>query len=313
MKWQLKAKIQNLVNIFPSSLSYSTYYWIQRNFGGLRKDRLSPINRLEAGIESVKRIEQVGRSPVGATFLEIGTGRRLNTPLAFWLLGAEKVITVDLNPYLKEELVRADLDYLIKNKTEIESLFENRIFNNRLDALLEFIESPYQIKALLEFLKIEYIAPGDASHLNLPENSVDFHTSYTVLEHIPPEIIKAILKEGQRILKNDGLFIHKIDYSDHFSHSDKSISSINFLQFSDNDWDKIAGNRYMYMNRLRHDDFINLFQDLNFKVLIEEPDIDKNLIAQKLNFELNPRFASKSDEVISTIGSWIITHRNINI
>jgi len=75
MKWQLKAKIQNLVNIFPSSLSYSTYYWIQRNFGGLRKDRLSPINRLEAGIETVRRIEQVGRSPVGGTFLEVGMGR----------------------------------------------------------------------------------------------------------------------------------------------------------------------------------------------------------------------------------------------
>lgn len=209
---------------------------------------------------------------------------------------------------MKEELVRADLDYLIKNKTEIESLFGNRIFNNRLNALFEFIQYSYELNSLLKFLNIEYIAPGDASHLNLPEGSVDLHTSYTVLEHIPPEIIKAILKEGQRILKNDGLFIHKIDYSDHFSHSD-----INFLQFSDNDWDKIAGNRYMYMNRLRHDDFINLFQDLNFKVLIEEPDIDKNLIAQKLNFELNPRFASKSDEVISTIGSWIITHRNINI
>jgi SAM-dependent methyltransferase len=308
MKWQLKAKIQNLVNIFPSSLSYSTYYWLQRNLGGLRKDRLNPISRLEAGIETVKRIEQINRSPIGATFLEVGTGRRINTILAFWLLGAEKIVTVDLNPYLKEELVRADLDYIAKNKLEIESLFENRIFNNRLDALLEFVEFPYQMKSLLKFLNVEYIAPGDASHLSLPDSSVDFHTSYTVLEHIPPEIIKAILKEGQRILKQDGLFVHCIDYSDHFSHSDKSISSVNFLQFSDNYWDKIAGNRYMYMNRLRHDDFIDLFQNLNCKILMNEPDVDKNLIVQKLSFELDARFKSKSDEVISTVGSWIITH-----
>jgi SAM-dependent methyltransferase len=172
---------------------------------------------------------------------------------------------------------------------------------------LPCVESPYQIKSLLEFLNIEYIAPGDASHLNLPDSSVDFHTSYTVLEHIPPEIIKAILKEGKRILKQDGLFVHCIDYSDHFSHSDKSISSVNFLQFSDNSWDKIAGNRYMYMNRLRHDDFINLFQNLNCKILMDEPDIDKSLIVQKLNFELDPRFGSKLDGIISTISSWIIT------
>jgi SAM-dependent methyltransferase len=308
MNWKLKAKIQNLVSLLPGSLSYYIYYWIQRKFGGLRRDRLNPINRLEAGIETVKRIEQVGCSPIGATFLEVGTGRRINTILAFWLLGAEKVVTLDLNPYLKEELVRADLEYIVKNKSEIENLFENRIFNSRLDALLEFVESPYQIKSLLKFLNIEYIAPGDASHLNLPNSSVDFHTSYTVLEHIPPEIIKAILKEGQRILKQDGIFIHCIDYSDHFSHSDKSVSSVNFLQFSDNYWDKIAGNRYMYMNRLRHDDFIDLFQNLNCKILMNEPDIDKNLIVQKLNFELDARFRSKSDEVISIIGSWIITH-----
>jgi len=247
--------------------------------------------------------------PIGATFLEVGTGRRINTILAFWLLGAEKVVTVDLNPYLKEELVRADLDYIVKNKSEIESLFGNRIFNNRLDTLLEFVESSYQIKSLLELLNIEYIAPGDASHLNLRDESIDFHTSYTVLEHISPEIIKEILKEGQRILKQDGLFVHCIDYSDHFSHSDKFISSVNFLQFSDNNWDKIAGNRYMYINRLRHDDFIDLFQNLSCKILINEPDVDKNLIVQKLNFELDARFKSKSDEVISSVGSWIITHR----
>jgi SAM-dependent methyltransferase len=311
MNWKLKAKIQNLVGLLPHFLSYSIYYWIQRNFGSLKDSKLNPTSRLLAGIETVKRIEQVERSPIGATFLEMGTGRRINTILAFWLLGAEKVVTVDLNPYLKEELVRADLDYIVKNKSAIEILFGNRIFNNRLDILLEFVESPYQMKSLLEFLNIEYIAPGDASHLNLPDSSVDFHTSYTVLEHIPPEIIKAVLKEGKRILKQDGLFVHCIDYSDHFSHSDKSISSVNFLQFSDNSWDKIAGNRYMYMNRLRHDDFINLFQNLNCKILMDEPDIDKSLIVQKLNFELDPRFGSKSDGIISTISSWIITRPHI--
>ena len=112
MNYKLKAKIQHLVSILPSSLSHAAYYWMQRNFGGLRKDNLNPMSRLEAGIETCNRIEKIGRSFVGATFLEIGTGRRINTPLAFWLLGAEKVVTVDLNPYLKEELVKNDLDYI---------------------------------------------------------------------------------------------------------------------------------------------------------------------------------------------------------
>jgi SAM-dependent methyltransferase len=308
MNWKLKAKIQNLVGLLPNFLSYSIYYWIQRNFGSLKDSKLNPTSRLLAGIETVKRLEQVDRSPIGTTFLEVGTGRRINTILAFWLLGAEKVITVDLNPYLKDELVRADLNYIVKNKSEIESLFGNRIFNHRLDALLEFVESPYQIKSLLEFLNIEYIAPGDASHLNLPDSSVDFHTSYTVLEHIPPEIIKAILKEGKRILKQDGLFVHCIDYSDHFSNSDKSISSVNFLQFSDDDWGNIAGNKYMYMNRLRHDDFINLFQDLNHYILINEPTKNDNLLSvvESSDFVLSEKFKHKSKDVVATTSAWFI-------
>jgi SAM-dependent methyltransferase len=224
------------------------------------------------------------------------------------ILGAKKVFTVDLNPYLKEELVREDLDYITKNKSEIESLFANRIFNNRLDALLEFVKPPYQIKNLLEFLNIEYFAPSDGSRLNLPDSSIDFHTSYTVLEHIPPEMIKEILKEGKRILKQDGLFVHCIDYSDHFSNSDKSISSVNFLQFSDDDWGNIAGNKYMYMNRLRHDDFINLFQDLNHYILINEPTKNDNLLSvvESSDFVLSEKFKHKSKDVVATTSAWFI-------
>jgi SAM-dependent methyltransferase len=309
MNWKLKAKIQNLFGFLPSNLSYSTYYWIQRNFGSLKDSKLNPISRLLAGIETVKRIEQVDLSPIGATFLEVGTGRQINTPLAFWLLGAEKVITVDLNPYLKEELVRVDLDYIVKNKSEIEGLFGNRIFNNRLNDLLKFAQSPYSIKSLLEFLNIKYIAPADASHLNILENSVDFHTSYTVLEHIPPEIITAILKEGQRILKQNGLFIHFIDYSDHFSHSDKSISSINFLQFSNDQWYKIAGNRYAYTNQLRHDDFLDLFLDSGNKVLMDETNFDNSLLLEIAQLNLNENFKFKSREVLATTSAWIISKR----
>jgi hypothetical protein len=30
--------------------------------------------------------------------------------------------------------------------------------------------------------------------------------------------------------------VHNIDFTDHFSHSDPSISSVNFLQFSESQW-----------------------------------------------------------------------------
>jgi hypothetical protein len=58
-----------------------------------------------------------------------------------------------------------------------------------------------------------------------------------------------------------GLFVHFIDHSDHFSHSDATISPINFLKHCESDWQGYAGNRYMYMNRLRHDDMIELIRE----------------------------------------------------
>jgi hypothetical protein len=270
------------------------------------------MGRLEAGIAACNRIEKIERSFVGATFLEVGTGRRINTPLAFWLLGAERVITVDLNPYLKEELVKNDLDYIQKNKIEIQNLFEGRIFNDRLNSLLNFIRSEYNLVDLLKFINVEYVSPGDASQLPLSSQSIDFHTSYTVFEHIPPEILKGIMVEGDRILKDDGLFVHKIDYSDHFSHSDKSISYINFLQFSDDDWYNIAGSKYMYMNRLRHDDFISLFQDMNYRILINEPTKNNNLLSvvEGSDFMLNEKFRHKSKDVLVTTSAWFILNKH---
>jgi hypothetical protein len=124
MNWKLKAQLQNLIGILPEKLSYTYYYWLQRNFGSLRDTKLSPVSRLKAGIETCKKIEQLGASPVDSVFLEISTGRRINAPLAFWLLGAKQIFTIDLNPYLKEELVKADLNYIVNNKNEIENLFE---------------------------------------------------------------------------------------------------------------------------------------------------------------------------------------------
>jgi SAM-dependent methyltransferase len=312
MNWKLKSNIQNIVSFLPSSISYPAYYWIQRRFGQLRPSKINPISHLIAGIETCKKIETLGFSPIGGIFLEIGTGRRVNTPLAFWLLGAQKVITVDLNPYLKFELVKEDINYIRANQSSIEKLFAGSIVNNRLKSLIEFTNYEYSIADILKFCGIEYIAPADATNLPLPSQCIDFYTSYTVLEHIPPNILTEIFKEGNRVIKNGGSFIHRIDYSDHFSHSDKSISSINFLQFTDSEWDKIAGNRYMYMNRLRHDDFLALFNEANHNILLQEPNTDKKIpdLMNSQGLQLDQRFLSKPQSVLATTGSWFVSQYN---
>src|SRR5574341_1571840 len=122
MKWKQKARIQNLIARLPSSLSYAAYYFIQRRFGGLRSD--TPLSRLQAGIKIAQVIRQHGRDLRSSTVLEIGTGTQINLPLALWLAGASRSVTVDLHPYLKAELVFDDIVYIRRNRQEVETLFE---------------------------------------------------------------------------------------------------------------------------------------------------------------------------------------------
>jgi hypothetical protein len=130
-----------------------------------------------------------------------------------------------------------------------------------------------------------------------------------VLEHIPWNILKDIFVEGNRIVKRDGIFIHRIDYSDHYA-TDKSISGINFLQYSDSEWRKYT-NRYAYVNRLRHDDFISLFAELGHEILVAE--VYKDEYAQQIlddgTFRVAEKFLSKSKDVLAIIGACFVTKK----
>jgi len=311
MHWKTKAKIANSVSLLPDSLSYASYYWIQRHFGRLK--RINPISRLKAGVETWRLIQGLGCDPTEKVFLEVGTGRIPIVPIAYWLMGARGIITIDLNLYLKAELIIECLDYVLCNRDEIEELFEHLLYKKRLDELLYFYKrSTFSTGSFLEFCQIRYVAPGDAAKTGLEEGSIDFHTSFTVFEHIHPKILREIIEEGNRIIRDNGLFVHCIDYSDHFSHTDKEISAINFLKYSDCDWDRYAGNRYMYTNRLRHDDFLAILESAGHHIILSILDVDERLLELLRSelFQLDERFKTKSEQVLSIIGSWVVSQKS---
>lgn len=308
MHWKTKARIQKAVSLLPHDVSYSAYYWIQRHLGRLRS--INPVDLLQAGVETWTRIREAGSDPVGKVFLEVGTGRAPIVPMAYWLMGAEGSITIDLNRYLKGELIRESVAYLADNRAEIERVFGAYLETRRLDELLGYHASPdYSTEGFLKLCGIRYIAPGDAASTGLEGSSIDFHTSYNVLEHIPIEVLRQILHEGARILRPGGLFVHRVDYSDHFSHSDRSISAINFLQYSDAEWKDYAGNRYMYMNRLRHDDFVALFEAAGLRTLLDMPHTNERVLALLRSgaFPLHARYQDKSEAMLAVTGAWIVS------
>ncbi len=304
MRWKQKAAIQKAIAKLPDDLSYAAYYEMQRRFGGFQN--FDPMSRLSAGVKTWRRLTDHGYDPVGKRFLEVGTGRAPFTPLAFWLMGAEQTVTIDLNPYVKDELLNGGISYMQHNVNSVRSMFGDLLDEDRLDEILA-LPVPSSRERILQTGVIEYIAPGDASATGLPDQSVDFITSYTVFEHIPPSILHDVLVESARIQAVGGAHAHFVDYSDHFAHQDSSISHINFLQYDDAAWDRIAGNRYMYMNRLRHDDTLALFTGAGHQVLFTHLSSQAGTAEALSTLPVNRRFRGKDTEVLQTTAAWIIS------
>ena len=314
MNWKLKAFIQNCIAAFPSKLSDEMYFQMQRHTGTFKKP-FNPLGRFSIGVEICKKILRNNNILTGKIFFEVGTGREAFLPVAFWLCGAEKTITVDLNPRMRDELIKDMMIFVKNNETETRKIFGTLLVEERFNLLLDYSrKNKMRRKDFLELCQIEYLAPADAAKTNLPGNSVHYHISYAVYEHIPLNILYDILKEGNKIISKDGLFIDVIDYADHFSIADnrvadKNVPAINFLQYSDAKWNKYAGNQFMYANRARHDDFLELFAKAGRKFLEINTNIDKETerILKNNEIELHDSFKNKSIETLSIIEASFVT------
>ena len=99
--------------------------------------------------------------------------------------------------------------------------------------------------------------------------------------------------------------------SDHFQHQDKSITSINFLRYSEKEWDKIAGNQFAYCNRLRASDYLVLFREAGFDVCrkeLQEDDDAKE--SMKKRFVVDEKFCAYSVDELCTTGFRVALKEN---
>ena len=69
----------------------------------------------------------------------------------------------------------------------------------------------------------------------------------------------------------------------------------------------------MYMNRLRNDDFLKLFDSVGHNVLDSQIDTDPqvhNLLSSG-HFHTDESFNAKSKEILSTTRAWIISQKKV--
>ncbi len=308
MNWKIKAIIQSTIALIPEKLGNNIYLKIQKNFGGLKDKNIFNTKKAKAAKEIWLKIVEQNTSPKEKTFLELGTGRIPELPIYLWLFGAKNIMTVDLNRLLDIDLTNRFLEHLSKSELLSSKLLGGMIDSNKKKSLIEGNIKITKSSDLDKYFSINYIAPYDATKEILNEKNIDFFISYTVLEHIPKRSIESIMKNINKSLSKETIQVHFIDYSDHFSHSDTNISKINFLKFTNLQWRMIAGNRYMYMNRLRHDDYLSLFNNSPYKVVNIIPYMDPKCLYEIENkiIKLNNIFAKKENKINATTSSWFV-------
>lgn len=95
------------------------------------------------------------------------------------------------------------------------------------------------------FPNIVYLTEGLKSLREVPDASVDFPFSNTVLEHIRLKEFLPLVLEVKRVFKPEGIASHQIDFRDHLQYA------LNNLRFSERIWesDFMAKSRF-YTNRI---------------------------------------------------------------
>lgn len=284
MRWQTKARAFSALSNIPwgEDLHYALQRYVTRRLPRPEK-QVRSIYTLAQRLLAVHETYSL-RPLRDSTCFEFGAGRDLIVPLAFSAHGARRFITVDIERLAKLELIRSNAAIISRLSGTDHSDMNS----------LEDLEHSW---------RIDYRAPADARTTGLPAGSIDCAVSVETLEHIPKRDIAAILTELRRIMRPDGLVLMQIDYGDHFKGFDPSISSFNFLTYSEEDWAPFQS-RFQYVNRLRHSEYLQLFRDAGFELLSEQP--DRRPPEPHILERLAPCFRDFSVEDLFTLGSLIV-------
>jgi hypothetical protein len=280
MDWRIKASLQKVFSAFKAGdkLNHLGSRLMNPNYMGQKIEY-----HIDEALIHLEKLNQCGyRISEGDVFLELGTGYAIVESLTMILLGASKVITVDITRDIK---FKESLRYVnMFTDKHIKTIADKSFYTER--EIIEKLETLRRVKSLDEFLEkagIVYIAPYDLSDLKPYYGQIKVYYSQVVLEHVPEPIFKDIFIESKKVLMDGGYHSHIANLTDHFRNPglfrDNSITDINFLKYSDNYWNSWCGNDIAYVNRLRFPYYVNLFKNLGFEIL----DIDKQKEKDRMN------------------------------
>lgn len=288
MNWRYKAALQFVFGHAPfgERLNY---------FAQCANGAFSDAALLSSVCAKAKHIRNLNeRHPIrGASVVEIGTGWTGVGSIVLSLFGA-RVRTYDNRAHLRHHLFRRAIGTAVRNIDRV-SAFSGLPQDRLRERLDEALSSPDPLRNL----HITYVAPGDASSTGLPAQSVDLVYSYGTLEHIPLDVIRAILTESRCILKTGGLASHYIGMQDHYA------GGVHFLRYPDWLYRLAFCHKVHYHNRLRLPDFMSLFASHGFSADWSDTRLPEDALRTARTRPIAARFRGLSEKELATTALYV--------
>ena len=213
--------------------------------------------------------------PLGSNFhlMELGHGDSVFTALIAKAIGVEKSWLVDVGQFasLESSALHEMLAYLEKKRFQ-----------------LQFPSAISRLEEVLGFCNCEYKINGVKSLKNIQSRSIDYCFSNAVLEHIDRDQFTRLATELSRVLKINGVCVHRIDFKDHLG------GGLNNLRFPSSLWEtSLFKKSGLYTNRLRFSEIIKIFQDSGFdchvsrKVVWDSSPISRHNLAEEFKLLSN--------------------------
>lgn len=243
MKWAAKIGAKIVLSRLP--VSYGRW----RSMGLFRHGRMDrteyalKIFRLHAGRA------YPGGLPRGSAVLEVGPGDSVASALIAAAHGAGRVWLVDAGDFATK-----DVALYQKLASDLASLS---------------LPAPDLARAttfsdVLTACNAAYLTRGLDSLTDIPDASLDFAWSHSVLEHVRKHQLTRTLRELHRVMKPGALASHNVDYQDHLT------GALNNLRFSERLWESpLFADAGFYTNRVPAVVMHGMFGKAGFTLLEE--------------------------------------------
>lgn len=303
--WLLKATAQGAISLLPGR--HRLNYLLQKHL--TRSVDLSEARFWMKADQCHRHLHNYTQSTtttaLPSSVLELGTGWHPIVPIGFALAGVPHITTIDASRLLNLDATQQTLKlYASHLRSERLTAAFPKIQPERAEAVIAAAndQAAPRPEELLGRLGIDVMV-GDVAAAGLQPASVALFVSNNTLEHIPLDLLRAIIAQFRRLAAPKAVMSHFIDMSDHYAHFDDAITEFNYMRYSQRAW-RVFNNRLHYQNRLRASDYRQIIEHAGFRMTVEEE--ERGADAQLDPIPLAAPFRSYARDDLLVLRSWMI-------